>query len=86
MKTYFIQYLNRSFVLKASLWLYIILTRRKLKRIYYFIIHFNKKAKECNIQNITDIGLSLLFEFSLYKWTLFYTKGLHHSFNTDFRI
>ena len=33
------------------------------------------------------IGLSLLFIFSLDKWTLFYTvKGLQRSLNTDFRI
>ena len=52
MKTYLIQYLNQSIVLKASLWIYIILTQRNLKRIYYFITQFNKKAKECNIQKL----------------------------------
>ena len=38
--------LKQSLVLKASLWLYVILTRAKLKGIYYFIIQFDKKAKE----------------------------------------
>ena len=47
MKTYcFVQYLNQSFVLKASLWLYIILTqKKKMNRIYYYIIQFYKKGK-----------------------------------------
>ena len=46
MKTYcFVQYLNQSFVLKASLWLYIILTQEKMNRICYYIIQFYRKGK-----------------------------------------
>ena len=64
METYFIQYLNQSFVLKASLWLYIILTQRKLKGVYYFIIQFNKKAKECKGPGIRIHFFEIFLKFN----------------------
>ena len=84
----FILYLNQLFVSKASLWLYNILTRGKLNRIYYYILQFNKKRKGMKyLKHRRHIGLSLLFIFSLDKWTLFYTiKELQRSLNTDFII
>ena len=40
-----------------------------------------------NTESHRHIGLSVLFIFSLGKWTLFYArKGLLRSLNTDFKI
>ena len=64
------------------------LNTRKIeeKLLLYYTVQQKGKGMKYT-EHRKDIGLSLLFAFSLDKWTLFYTiKDLQHYFNTDFRI
>ena len=64
------------------------LNTRKIeeKLLLYFTVQQKGKGMEYT-KHRKHLSLSLLFAFSLDKWTLFYTiKDLQHYFNTDFRI